>query len=105
MSDTVRNPYDAKFPVIVEHPTYADVRANFSGNDYLKWGGVTAASFPLGYVFGTKVHKRVGGPSMWVTGLLGSLGGFLWAYQSSSFRLQGHLPNTREVKKYIESKQ
>lgn len=50
MSDT--DPRAPKFPVIVKHPTFADVKANFSGNDYLQWGGVTAASFPLGYVFG-----------------------------------------------------
>jgi hypothetical protein len=50
---------------------------------------------------GKNVHKHVARPSMWVTGFLGSLGGFLWAYQSSSFRLQGRLANDGEVKKYI----
>lgn len=42
---------------------------------------------------------------MWVTGMLGSLGGFLWAYQNSSFRLQGYAPNTSEVKRYIPATQ
>lgn len=51
---------------------------------------------------GNKLHKRVAGPSMWVTGVLGSLGGFLWAFQSSSFRLQGYKPNDSEVKQYIK---
>lgn len=51
MSDI--DPRAPKFPVIVKHPTFADVKSNFSGNDYLQWGGVTAASFPLGYIFGT----------------------------------------------------
>ncbi|KAF1328608.1 putative mitochondrial protein, partial [Globisporangium splendens] len=114
-----QDPRAPKFPVIVKHPTYDDVRGNFSGNDYLQWGGVTAVSFPLGYVFGTtsysselwkprlcaKLNPRVARPSMWVTGLLGSLGGFLWAYQNSSFRLQGYAPNRAEVKRFIRAPQ
>lgn len=52
MSD--KDPRAPKFPVIVKHPTFGDVKSNFSGNDYLQWGGVTAASFPLGYIFGTQ---------------------------------------------------
>jgi hypothetical protein len=47
-----RNPTLPRFPVIVQHPTYADSRANFNGSDYLRWAGLTALSFPLGYVFG-----------------------------------------------------
>lgn len=54
---------------------------------------------------GAKLHQRVARPSMWVTGLLGSLGGFLWAYQNSSFRLQGYAPNTAEVKRFIPATQ
>lgn len=54
---------------------------------------------------GVKLHKRVAVPSMWVTGVLGSLGGFLWAYQSSSFRLQGYAANPAEVKQYIPAAQ
>ncbi|GLD99504.1 hypothetical protein PINS_up008230 [Pythium insidiosum] len=105
MSDAPKNPLAPRFPVIVENPTYADIRGNFNGQDYLRWGGITALSFPLGYVFGVKVHPRVARPSMWVTGVLGSLGGFLLAYQSSSFRLQGRKANDGEVKKYISSQQ
>lgn len=51
MSD-LPNPYAPKFPVIAKHPTYDDIRGNFGGGDYAKWLSVTAASFPLGYVFG-----------------------------------------------------
>lgn len=58
-----------------------------------------------GLAAGMKLHKRVAGPSMWVTGVLGSLGGFLWAYQNSSFRLQGYQENADEVNTYITSKQ
>lgn len=48
----LRDPRAPRFPVIVEHPTFGDIKQNFSGGDYARWGGVTAASFPLGYVFG-----------------------------------------------------
>lgn len=54
---------------------------------------------------GLKLNKRVAGPSMWVTGALGSLGGFLWAFQNSSFRLQGREENKAEVRQFISSKQ
>ena len=54
---------------------------------------------------GLKLHRHVAVPSMVVTGLLGSLGGYLWAFQNSSFRLQGYKANAVEVKQYITSKE
>lgn len=51
MSD-LPDPRGPRFPVIVKHPTYDDIRGNFSGRDYAQWLGVSAASFPLGYIFG-----------------------------------------------------
>lgn len=51
---------------------------------------------------GVKVHKHVARPSMIVTGALGMLGGYLWAYQNSSFRLQGLHRNDGEVRRYIQ---
>lgn len=47
-----QDPRGPQFPVIVQHPTFSDAKSNFSGSDYLKWAGVTAASFPAGYIFG-----------------------------------------------------
>jgi hypothetical protein len=52
-----------------------------------------------------KLHRHVAVPSMVVTGFLGSLGGFLWAFQNSSFRLQGYKANPVEVQQYITNKQ
>ncbi|RLN50303.1 hypothetical protein BBJ29_010053, partial [Phytophthora kernoviae] len=99
------DPREPRFPVIVKHPTFDDIKANFGAGDYTRWMGITAVSFPVGYVFGVKLHRRVAVPSMWVTGVLGSLGGFLLAYQNSSFRLQGYKANPVEVKQYITSKE
>lgn len=36
-------------------------------------------------------------PSMWIAGFLGAFGGFMLAFQSSSGRLRGILPNEEEV--------
>ncbi|KAG2771028.1 hypothetical protein JG687_00018520 [Phytophthora cactorum] len=101
----VRDPREPRFPVIVKHPTFDDVKANFDAGDYTRWLGISAFSFPAGYVFGIKLHRHVAVPSMVVTGVLGSLGGFLWAFQNSSFRLQGYKANPVEVQQYITSKQ
>lgn len=57
MSDALRDPRAPRFPVVVEHPTFADIQQNLSAGDYLRWGGVTAASFPLGYVFGAALNR------------------------------------------------
>jgi hypothetical protein len=54
MSDAapVRDPRKPRFPVIVKHPTFDDVKANFDSGDYTRFLGVSALSFPAGYVFG-----------------------------------------------------
>lgn len=54
MSDAApaRDPREPRFPVIVKHPTFDDVKANFSAGDYTRFLGVSAFSFPAGYVFG-----------------------------------------------------
>ncbi|RLN66220.1 hypothetical protein BBJ28_00016204 [Nothophytophthora sp. Chile5] len=116
MSDTpLHDPREPRFPVIVKHPTFDDIKSNFGAGDYTRWLGLTAASFPAGYVFGAspqqphsariKLHRHVAVPSMWVTGMLGSLGGFLWAYQNSSFRLQGYASNPVETEKAYQKQQ
>ncbi|TDH68884.1 hypothetical protein CCR75_007872 [Bremia lactucae] len=106
MSDHVqaRDPREPRFPVIVKHPAFDDIKGNFNAGDYTRWLGTSLLSFPAGYVFGLKLHRHVAVPSMVVTGMLGSLGGFLWAYQISSFRLQGYKANSGEVQRYITSK-
>ena len=53
----VRDPREPRFPVIVKHPTFSDVKSNFNTGDYSRWLGLTAFSFPAGYVFGACVSK------------------------------------------------
>ncbi|CAI5708471.1 unnamed protein product [Peronospora destructor] len=101
----VRDPREPRFPVIVKHPTFSDVQSNFNAGDYSRWLGISALSFPAGYVFGLKLHRHVAVPSMVVTGVLGSLGGFLWAFQNSSFRLQGYNANPMETEKAFQKQQ
>ena len=48
----VHDPREPRFPVIVKHPGFEDVKANFNAGDYSRWLGVSAFSFPAGYVFG-----------------------------------------------------
>jgi hypothetical protein len=40
---------------------------------------------------------RIAGPSMYVAGMIGLLGGFCLAYQTSAGRLMGLLPNEKEA--------
>ncbi|KAF1788466.1 NADH-ubiquinone oxidoreductase, 21kDa subunit, N-terminal [Phytophthora cactorum] len=98
----VRDPREPRFPVIVKHPTFDDVKANFDAGDYTRW--LASAPFPSPLAT-SSLHRHVAVPSMVVTGVLGSLGGFLWAFQNSSFRLQGYKANPVEVQQYITSKQ
>jgi hypothetical protein len=62
-----RNPNLPRFPVIVDHPTYDDARGTFNSSDYAKWGGLTVASFPLGYVFGTDRQDLPRNAREWAT--------------------------------------
>ncbi|CAN1337071.1 hypothetical protein LINPERPRIM_LOCUS37431 [Linum perenne] len=43
------------------------------------------------------------GPSMVTGGLIGLLGGFMYAYQNSAGRLMGFFPNEGEVASYQKS--
>jgi hypothetical protein len=42
--------------------------------------------------------KPIRGPSTVMAGILGGIGGFMLAYQSSSGRLMGYFPNSSEVR-------
>ena len=48
----------------------------------------------------TTLGKGARVPTMWFTGVMGTIGGFLVAYQQSAYRLRGYFPNDREVQKY-----
>lgn len=52
----------------------------------------------LRYFAGGSVNIR--GPSMYTAGLIGLMGGFMYAYQCSAGRLMGMFPNDDEVARY-----
>lgn len=46
------------------------------------------------------IKPGIKGPSMVTGGLIGVMGGFMYAYQNSAGRLMGFFPNENEVAKY-----
>ena len=73
--------------------------ANFNATDYRDWACLTAASLPVGYMSGALSGPSVRVPAMVTGGIIGGLGGLMWAMQSSSGRLMGFLPNEAETKR------
>lgn len=46
------------------------------------------------------IKPNIRGPSMVTGGLIGLMGGFMYAYQNSAGRLMGFFPNDDEVARY-----
>mmetsp|Transcript_12079 Transcript_12079/g.50577 ORF Transcript_12079/g.50577 Transcript_12079/m.50577 type:complete len:99 (-) Transcript_12079:101-397(-) len=88
-----------QYPVVDRAPTVATVVANFNATDYRDWACLTAASLPVGYMSGALSGPSVRVPAMVTGGIIGGLGGLMWAMQSSSGRLMGFLPNEAETKR------
>ncbi|TFK26242.1 hypothetical protein FA15DRAFT_667740 [Coprinopsis marcescibilis] len=85
------------YPRIDSDPHFSRVVRYFRPSDYAVWGG-TAAAFPAALYawemadptrFSLKTPMRLGG-------LLGFVGGFLFAYQRTSARFWGWAENKRE---------
>ncbi|GAQ79750.1 hypothetical protein KFL_000370240 [Klebsormidium nitens] len=87
----------ASYPVADPAPGFWKAVGNFDVNDYLKMTGLTAISLPFGYAAGNTPGARIAGPSMYVAGMIGLFGGFCLAYQSSTGRLMGLIPNEKEA--------
>ncbi|OAY70749.1 NADH-ubiquinone oxidoreductase 20.9 kDa subunit [Ananas comosus] len=87
-----------EYPVIDRNPPFTKTVANFSALDYLRLSTITAVSVTVGYLSGIKPNIR--GPSMVTGGLIGIMGGFMYAYQNSAGRLMGFFPNDAEVARY-----
>jgi hypothetical protein len=79
------NPRQPSFPVTMKYPSFNDTTSNMNASDYVAISAFSAVSFGAGYALG----KPVRGPAMIVTGFLGTIGGFLYAFQNSAQRLQG----------------
>lgn len=62
-----------------------EVVANFSIGDTATMLTAGAISFPIGYAIGRPLRKE----TMWVAGFLGSVAGFMLAYQNASARMAG----------------
>lgn len=96
---------EPKYPVVDKAPGFWKTVGNFSLRDWGVVAGVTAVSIPAGYAAGASTSPafaRVGGnmarPSIVAAGIIGITAGFMLAYQNSSGRLMGFLPNDTEVK-------
>ncbi|XP_042520052.1 uncharacterized protein LOC122093703 [Macadamia integrifolia] len=87
-----------EYPVIDRNPPFTKTLANFSALDYLRFVTITGVSVTVGYLSGMKPNIR--GPSMVTGGLIGLMGGFMYAYQNSAGRLMGFFPNDEEVARY-----
>ena len=52
----LRDPHVPRFPVIIEDPTFKQVRGNMNQADFIQSAVVGVASFPLGYIVGASVR-------------------------------------------------
>ncbi|XP_072977251.1 uncharacterized protein [Typha angustifolia] len=87
-----------EYPVVDRNPPFTKTVANFSTLDYLRLVTITGVSVTVGYLSGIKPNIR--GSSMVTGGLIGLMGGFMYAYQNSAGRLMVFFPNEAEVARY-----
>ncbi|KAG7376960.1 hypothetical protein PHYPSEUDO_012385 [Phytophthora pseudosyringae] len=100
----LHDPHVPRFPVIYREPTLQQVRANVSQADVLQSAILGVASFPLGYIVARQLDRSLARPGMWFTGIIGTLGGAMLAYQNAALRLQGFGRNDDEVARYRPAK-
>ncbi|OQS05240.1 hypothetical protein THRCLA_20678 [Thraustotheca clavata] len=83
------DPRTPRFPITMKHPSFGDTTDNFNASDYLTIGTSSAVSLTAGYALGKPVRV----PAMVAMGILGTIGGFLYAFQNSAQRLEGFKKN------------
>ncbi|ORZ36888.1 NADH-ubiquinone oxidoreductase complex I, 21 kDa subunit-domain-containing protein [Catenaria anguillulae PL171] len=90
---------DGEFPIIDTDPHASRVVRFFRPSDLGVWAALTAAG-PAGYYW-AEMKKPAGDFKIGVRsmGAVGFIGGFLLAYQRSSFRFWGLSENSREIEK------
>ncbi|KAI9484460.1 NADH-ubiquinone oxidoreductase complex I, 21 kDa subunit-domain-containing protein [Zychaea mexicana] len=90
------------YPVIDTDPSFGRVVRNFRTTDYAAWAAGTAVA-PAAVVGMEKFNPAAIGRSLRIpiriSALIGSFGGFLYAYQNSSLRFWGWKENAAEVAK------
>ena len=90
-------PYsDPKFPVVNPAPSVDDCVSAMRLRDYLVLGGVSAASWGYGYLFGKPVRM----PTASTAATIGFTFAGLVVLQDTRGRLMGHKPNGPEVAYY-----
>ncbi|KAI3936744.1 hypothetical protein MKW92_026410 [Papaver armeniacum] len=87
-----------EYPVIDRNPAFTKTVGNFNTLDYLRLITISGVSVTVGYLSGIRPNIR--GPSMVTGGLIGVMGGFMYAYQNSAGRLMGFFPNEDEVARH-----
>ncbi|KAL1821448.1 hypothetical protein ACET3Z_016317 [Daucus carota] len=88
-----------EYPVVDRNPPFTKTVANFNTLDYLRLTTISGVAITVGYLSGIKPNIR--GPSMVTGGLIGVMGGFMYAYQNSAGRLMGFFPNEDAITKIL----
>jgi cytochrome c biogenesis protein CcdA len=91
--------YRPQYPIITMQPGFGLLVRNMNQRDWSIFAGITAVSFPIGYLCGT-VGKSIRTPLMWFAVAAGSSAGFLGGLLRSSGRLMGLSPNQAEAARY-----
>lgn len=91
--------YRSKYPVIHQGPGLGLLLSNMNVKDWGIFAGLTALSFPVGYMCGG-VSSKVRVPMMWFTVACGSAAGLAAGILRSSGRLMGLTANQSESKYY-----
>ncbi|OWZ77239.1 hypothetical protein C365_04498 [Cryptococcus neoformans Bt85] len=91
------------YPLIDSDPHFSRVVKYMRPNDYALWAGAAAAGPGLLWLY-ERVDPTRSNPAslrsaLRLTGFLGFFGGFLLAYQQSTFRFWGWRENAAEVQK------
>ncbi|KAI8885993.1 hypothetical protein K501DRAFT_284013 [Backusella circina FSU 941] len=94
--------FDTPYPVIDTDPHFSRVVRYFRPSDYAAWAAGTAAAPAL--LYGMEKMDPVGPLRnmrlpVRIATVFGAVGGFLYAYQNSSFRFWGWSENAAEVSK------
>lgn len=97
----LHDPHVPRFPVIYEEPTFQQVRSNISQADYIQSVIVGVACFPLGHIVAHQLDRSLARRGMWFTGIIGTLGSAMLAYQNSTLRLQGFGRNEAELERHL----
>ncbi|KAM3701285.1 hypothetical protein ACJW30_05G159000 [Castanea mollissima] len=84
-----------KYPVLDRDPPFTRVIVNFNSLDYLCFITITSISVTVGYLSWIKPGVR--GPSMVTGGIIGLMGGFMYAYHNSACQIMGFFPNNGKV--------